>query len=167
MTKRIRELQHKLAENAEQRKALRDRRSDIEHQLQVIGEQYRMGSISLAEYDRLVSELLGGLKREALLAEIDHELNRYEREERHHSAELDHLLQQLPQRRTVMGMQIAIVLLAVIIMIGSLLMLKYPQGMIIYRPPVDQGELVEVPSEPVTVEQPWSITTSVESQPVP
>ena len=156
----IRQIEQQLAALREQHEELSARRALIEEQLWKISEQYRMGALSLMEYDHQITEVRKDRSKEEQYAEIDQQFEGLQRAEQQLEEEHATLRQHLPLQRTVTGMQIAFALLVAITLIGSVLVLDHPQGMVIYqRPHVSAPTASPAPS--------WPSTTTPQNPPAP
>ena len=149
----MRELERQRNELAERRATLEARRAEIEERIHHIGERYRMGAIALTEYNRHISELLGERSKDALFAEIDHQLAACFRAETALEQEYQKRIGELPSPGTATRMQVAFAVLAVLIMLSGIMVLDSPEGMVVYQPSIAH------PDAPVEI-TPWPSSTT-------
>lgn len=156
----MRELERRRSELAERRTTLEGRRSQIEERIHRIGERYRMGAIALAEYDHCINELLGEQRKEHLFADLDHQLAACFRAETTLEQEYQKRMAELPTPSTATRMQIAFAVLAVFILLGGIMVVDNPEGMVIYQPNT------LLPDAPVEI-SPWPSSTTPKNLRVP
>jgi len=134
MRHKLHHAKQELADIREQSMQLMEQRAALEHQLRILGEQHRMGIVSLTQYDERIRELLQNRTKEEALTALRKQEEALTHAEHLATTVYENLSTRMPKQQTHIGMQVALALVVVLILFGGILILDHPEGMVIANP---------------------------------